>query len=179
MHSWVVGRPGPLPANVDVAESLAFVPQMVTTVAAQTPVTGSRRCAYSNMSFAGHRSILPILVWASSVLLACESKTDSESREPASAPVSSNLAAFAGPARVEVTKDGFQPNRVVVGSDRKITFRRTSDATYATAVVFPEVGIEKQSPLNSDVVIELPASAPRELSFQCGMGMYKSKVVID
>jgi plastocyanin domain-containing protein len=131
------------------------------------------------MSCPRHRSMLSIVVLASSALLACESKKDPSIREPAGAAASSNLVAFAGTARVEVTKDGFQPNRVVVGSDRKVTFRRTSDATCATAVVFPEVGIEKQLPLNSDVVIELPASAPRELSFQCGMGMYKSKVVVD
>jgi Cu+-exporting ATPase len=84
----------------------------------------------------------------------------------------------AGGARVEVTAEGFEPARVVVGADRKLTFRRTTDSTCATAVVFPELGIEKPLPLNKDVLIELPASAPRELSFQCGMAMYKSKVVI-
>jgi plastocyanin domain-containing protein len=57
--------------------------------------------------------------------------------------------------------------------------RHTGDATCATAVVFPEVGIEKHLPLDSDVVIELSASAPRKLCFQCSMGMYNSKVVID
>jgi plastocyanin domain-containing protein len=123
--------------------------------------------------------MLPIVVLAGSALLACESKKNSDAHEPTSASASPNVAAFAGSARVEVTKDGFQPNRVTVGVDRKVTFRRTTDATCATAVVFPEVGIEKQLPLNTDVVIELPATAPRKLSFQCGMGMYKSKVVID
>ena len=28
----------------------------------------------------------------------------------------------------------------------------------------------------TDVTIDLPASAPAELGFQCGMGMYKSKI---
>lgn len=56
-------------------------------------------------------------------------------------------------------------------------FRYVADATCATAVVFPGVGIEKALPLNTDVTVELPPSSHGELGFQCGMGMYRGKVV--
>ena len=109
------------------------------------------------------------------VVTACDTKAPPEK---ASAPAAAPKADATGGARVEATADGFQPSRVVVGPDRKVTFRRTTDATCANSVVFPELGIDKPLPLNTDVVIELPPSAPKELTFQCGMAMYKSKVVV-
>jgi plastocyanin domain-containing protein len=79
--------------------------------------------------------------------------------------------------RVEVTAEGFQPARIVVGEDRQVIFRRVAEGTCATAVVFPSLGIEKQLPLNTDVAVALPPGSQGELGFQCGMGMYRGKVV--
>lgn len=93
------------------------------------------------------------------------------------APKPAATAAAAAP-RIEVGPHGFQPTRVVVGEDHRLVFRRTSDATCATAVVFPSLGLERALPLGTDVAIDLPPSARGELGFQCGMGMYKSKVVV-
>jgi len=56
---------------------------------------------------------------------------------------------------VEVTSEGFQPPRVTIGPDRRVV------------------------PLNTDVAFELPASSHGELGFQCGMGMYRGKVVAE
>ena len=58
-----------------------------------------------------------------------------------------------------------------------MVFRRVTDSTCATAVVFPTLGIQKPLPLNTDVVIDLPATAHGELAFQCGMGMDRGKLV--
>jgi plastocyanin domain-containing protein len=80
--------------------------------------------------------------------------------------------------RVEVTSAGFQPSRIDVGSDRSLVFRRTTDKTCATSVVFPGLGIEKTLPLNTDVAIELPPGTRGELAFQCGMGMDRGKVIV-
>jgi hypothetical protein len=80
--------------------------------------------------------------------------------------------------RVEVTSAGFQPSRIDVGSDRSIVFRRTTDKTCATSVVFPGLGIEKTLPLSTDVAIDLPPGTKGELAFQCGMGMDRGKVVV-
>ena len=112
-------------------------------------------------------------------LSGCKNETAaSEHAPPSPEPPASEAAAIpAEPARVEVTAHGFQPSRVVLNFGRELVFRRTSDQTCATTVVFPELGIEKQLPLNADVVVDLPASAKGEITFQCGMGMYRSKVV--
>jgi hypothetical protein len=84
----------------------------------------------------------------------------------------------AGAQRVLATADGFQPSRLDLKRGTTLLFRRTTNDTCATAVVFPDMKIEKDLPLNTDVAIRLPDSARGELVFQCGMGMYRSKVVV-
>jgi len=64
-----------------------------------------------------------------------------------------------------------------LGAARSLVFRRTTDDTCATSVVFPALGIQKPLPLNTDVAIELPATLTEEVTFQCGMGMHRGKVV--
>jgi plastocyanin domain-containing protein len=82
---------------------------------------------------------------------------------------------------ISASDKGFQPSRVELkkGQSATLRFTRTSDTTCATKVVFPELKIEKDLPLNEAVDIEVPTGEPRELAFQCGMGMYKSAVVIN
>ena len=83
--------------------------------------------------------------------------------------------------KVSITVDGtgFHPSSVQIAKGQKTTleFRRTSDQTCATSVVFPELKLDKALPLNQTVAIELPADVSSTLSFQCGMGMYHGKVV--
>jgi hypothetical protein len=80
--------------------------------------------------------------------------------------------------RVEVTSAGFQPSRIDAGTGRALVFRRTTDKTCATSVVFPALGIEKPLPLNTDVAVDLPPGTTGELAFQCGMGMARGKVIV-
>lgn len=131
----------------------------------------------SSMSrhFRSHSAILAASVGVSLVLAGC--KGGSTSKVPPPAPTGAVPAIPAEVVRVEVNNHGFQPSTVPVGTGRRLLFRRTSEGTCATAVVFPELGIDKQLPLNTDVVVVLPASAKGDVTFQCGMGMYKSKVV--
>jgi plastocyanin domain-containing protein len=88
----------------------------------------------------------------------------------------------AGQGVVEVTADerGFTPGHIQVKQGQKTTlrFKRTSDKTCATAVVFPELEIKKDLPLGQPVDIQVPTGQKRTFGFQCGMGMYKSSVVI-
>lgn len=81
---------------------------------------------------------------------------------------------------VAVTDDGFSPNEVKVkkGEPLMLMFKRTSEKTCATAVEFPELKLKKELPLNQDVMVEIPTTESRTISFQCGMGMFKSSVVI-
>jgi plastocyanin domain-containing protein len=82
----------------------------------------------------------------------------------------------------EVTVDGkgFTPSSIEFKKGEKgaITFTRTSDDTCAKEVVFPEINLKKDLPLNKPVVVEVPTDTARTLTFTCGMGMFKSAVVI-
>jgi Cupredoxin-like domain len=75
---------------------------------------------------------------------------------------------------------GFTPAAVQAQRGSKLTLRftRTTNDTCADKVVFPEAGIEQDLPLKQPVDILVPTSQARTLGFQCGMGMFKSSVLI-
>ncbi len=126
---------------------------------------------------------LVVAVGMAMALVGCESP---KVAPPSSSPPaeSTNDAAgtsptpSSGPVRGEVTQGGFEPARVVVDVSRSLVFRRITQNTCATAVVFPSLGIEKALPLNTDVLVQLPPTASGELGFQCGMGMDRGKAVV-
>jgi plastocyanin domain-containing protein len=88
-----------------------------------------------------------------------------------------------GDLRVTAGEHGFSPTSMMLpkgaaGSLATVTFVRTTDQTCATEVVFPDLDVKKALPLNTPVTIDVPSDAPRTLSFQCGMGMYKGALVV-
>lgn len=89
----------------------------------------------------------------------------------------------AGSGEIPITADekGFTPSSVTVqkGSKATLVFTRTSDKTCADKVVFPELKIEKDLPMNTPVKIDVPTDKEQKLTFQCGMAMYKSSVVVN
>lgn len=94
---------------------------------------------------------------------------------------------IAGPAAAEseaptvrVTERGFEPASLTLpaGEKAQVTFLRTTDKTCGTEVVFPELKLRKELPLNKPVTIELPAHAGHTLKFQCGMDMLRGTVVV-
>ena len=112
-------------------------------------------------------------------LLLCACK-----KEPAPAPAPAKAAPIEVKGRrVEVTAgaNGFTPKNVAVkkGEATTLVFTRTTDETCATEVVFPEIKLKKDLPLNKQVAVELPVETARTLAFECGMGMFKSAVVIE
>ena len=89
-------------------------------------------------------------------------------------------ASSSGPIAIRADEKGFTPASVTVdkGKPATLVFTRTTDGTCATAVVFPEINVKKDLPLNTPVSIEVPTDTARTLKFTCGMGMYESSVVI-
>jgi hypothetical protein len=87
------------------------------------------------------------------------------------------------PGAVQVIADdnGFKPSSVTFkkGAPASLVFTRTSDNTCATEVVFPELNVKKDLPKDKPVTIDIPTDKDQKLTFQCGMGMYKSAVVIN
>lgn len=87
-----------------------------------------------------------------------------------------------GDQTIDVTADerGFTPAAIETKTGSKLTLRftRTTDNTCADKVVFPEAGISKDLPLKQPVDVEVPTGAAKTLGFQCGMGMFKSSVLI-
>ena len=103
-------------------------------------------------------------------LAACKEKTAAPPPEPTS-----------GPVKVVAGEDGFQPSAVTFkkGAPASLIFTRTTDSTCATEVVFPELGVKRPLPKGTPVTIDVPTDKEQKLTFQCGMGMYKSSVVIN
>jgi plastocyanin domain-containing protein len=81
---------------------------------------------------------------------------------------------------IDVGEHGFTPSEVDVkkGEPTTLVFTRSSNSTCAFEVVFPDLNVTKDLPLNSPVAVVVPVDQSRTLAFQCGMGMYKSKVVV-
>jgi plastocyanin domain-containing protein len=107
--------------------------------------------------------------------VACSKPSPGGEKPAASAP-----AAQSGVVNVSVSEEGFKPDNITVKKGASVTLRftRTTDDTCATKVVFPDEKIEKDLPLYQPVDIPIDTKEARTLAFQCGMGMYKSKVVI-
>ena len=113
------------------------------------------------------RSAISILV-ATVALAGCEKKP------PPGPEISSGAIA------ITADDKGFKPSSVKLkkGVPATLVFTRTSDDTCATEVVFPQLDIKKDLPKNTPVTINVPTDKEQKLTFQCGMGMYKSAVVI-
>jgi plastocyanin domain-containing protein len=112
---------------------------------------------------------------AALITLAC-SRSESQNPGPPIPPAPPGVQQ----TKVIVDGKGFSPNEVKVekGKPASLVFVRTTDGTCAKQVVFPELKVEKELPLNTPVTIDLPTTEARTLTFQCGMAMYKSSVLI-
>jgi plastocyanin domain-containing protein len=82
--------------------------------------------------------------------------------------------------KVTANENGYSPSSVTIakGQPASIEFVRTTDKTCAREVVFPDLNIKKDLPLNTPVTVTLPAGEAKTYTFQCGMAMYKGSVVV-
>jgi plastocyanin domain-containing protein len=111
--------------------------------------------------------------------VACSKKADASGESAGS----SILATMGGALTVTAGEHGFAPTSLAIpkggpGSKATVTFVRTTDKTCATEVVFPELNLTKPLPLNEAVAVDVPSDAPRTLTFQCGMAMYKGALLV-
>jgi hypothetical protein len=122
----------------------------------------------------GRNVTLIVLAAALGAVVGCKDKTAGSTGGGNSAPLP--------PGAIAITADenGFKPSSVSFkrGAPASLVFTRTSDETCATEVVFPELKVKKDLPKGQPVTIEIPTDKEQKLTFQCGMGMYKSAVVV-
>ena len=115
------------------------------------------------------------------VLAACGGSPDEAPRPTRAAP-SAPLPREVVPderGRVAVTVDGsgYHPERIHARAGQALTlvFTRTADSACAEEVVFPDLNIRRQLPLNQPV--EIPVTAQADVRFACGMDMMRGAIV--
>jgi hypothetical protein len=130
--------------------------------------SGASACTKSGSDAAASASPAPTTTWA-----------------PAPAtPAAPGATAPATVARrtvdIVANEKGFVPTSVELkkGEPTTLVFKRTTDETCAKQVVFPELKVTKELPLNQAVAFDVPVDDARTLTFRCGMGMFKGKVVV-
>lgn len=130
---------------------------------------------------------VPVLLAALALVACSENKPASEPAAapaaPAAAPAQAQPAQAARPdadgvVKVEATRDDFVPNRIEAkaGQPLKLIFTRTEKKTCMGTVVFPDLDIRKDLPLNEPVEITVTPEAGKPIVFHCPMGMGKSTI---
>ena len=82
--------------------------------------------------------------------------------------------------KIRVDKNGFSPSSIEVEAGHKLNlvFNRADKNNCGSAVVFPKLKIRKTLPVGKDVIVSLTPREVGNISFTCGMGMYKGSIVI-
>jgi len=113
-----------------------------------------------------------VVVFALAVCAGCQ-----KPRAESPAPVASS-----GVQEVQlvVTDAGFQPAEVAVAKDRpiRLTVTRKTNQTCATEIVFKEIDVKKDLPLDQAVTIDLPPQSSGTLNYACGMNMIKGALIV-
>lgn len=83
--------------------------------------------------------------------------------------------------RINVTASGYEPSQISVkrGQAVKLAFYRADAENCAGTVTFPGLNISRQLPAGQTVIIEVTPKEAGELSFTCGMGMYRGRLVVE
>jgi len=81
---------------------------------------------------------------------------------------------------VEVTNEGFVPKEIPakVGQPITLVVTRKTDLTCAKQIVFADLGIEKDLPMNEAVEVTVTPERQGELRFACDMDMVAGRLVV-
>jgi len=84
----------------------------------------------------------------------------------------------AGPIRIDVTRNGFEPWRVEArkGVPLTLVVTRRTDQTCATEIVIPDAGIERRLPLGEPVTITFTPARSGEVRYSCAMKMFQGVI---
>ena len=110
-------------------------------------------------------------------LAGCGGGAKTAQRTEAPPPVA---AAGAQQVHLTVTDAGFEPAQVTIAKDRPIvlTVTRKTEQTCAREIVFKDLDLKRDLPLNQEVRIDLPARPAGTLNYACGMDMIKGSLVV-
>lgn len=99
---------------------------------------------------------------------------------PAEAKTAANTEIPNDATRITVSSAGYEPSQVAVkkGQTVKLAFFRKDANNCGGEVVFPKQNIKKTLPVGETVLVEFTPSQAGEISFACGMDMFKGKIVV-
>lgn len=82
---------------------------------------------------------------------------------------------------VEVTQEGFVPKEIPakVGQPITLVVTRKTDLTCAKQIVFADLGVEKELPMNQAVEVTVTPERQGELRFACNMDMIAGKLIVE
>ena len=82
--------------------------------------------------------------------------------------------------KIRVDKNGFSPSSIEVEAGHKLNlvFNRADKDNCGSTVVLPKYKIRKTLPVGKDVIVSITPTAAGNISFTCGMGMYKGNLVV-
>lgn len=101
-----------------------------------------------------------------------------EARPPAAAAIATTIPTNA--VRLEIGPEGYKPAKLTLAAGQPTTLAITTRQrpSCASRIVFPSLGLTHELPLNGTVLLKLPALPVGELSFGCGMGMFKGALIV-
>ena len=82
--------------------------------------------------------------------------------------------------KIRVDKNGFSPSSIDAEAGHKLNlvFNRADKNNCGSVVVFPKQKIRKTLPVGKDVVVSITPTESGQITFTCGMGMYKGSIVV-
>lgn len=80
-----------------------------------------------------------------------------------------------------LVKGGYTPDVIVVerGKPLRLNFVRAESASCSEMVLFPDFNKSAQLPEGETVPLELMPDKPGEYGFQCQMGMFRGKLIVE
>ena len=82
--------------------------------------------------------------------------------------------------KIKVDNNGFSPSSIDAEAGHKLNlvFNRADKNNCGSVVVFPKKKIRKSLRVGKDVVVSITPTQSGQLTFTCGMGMYKGSIVV-